>query len=61
MYAMEKQKKGWIKMIGTLTTVFLSICCLSFAAYVLFIIISGLILLIIKVKELIKEWYNKRK
>ena len=46
-------------MIETLTTIFLSICCLSFVAYVLFVIASGLILLAIKIKEFIKEWRNK--
>ena len=56
---MEKQKKGWIKMIETLITIFLSICCLSFAVYVLFVAICCLILLIIKIKEFIKEWRNK--
>lgn len=46
-------------MFETLITIFLSICCLSFAAYVLFVAICCLILLIIKIKELIKEWRNK--
>lgn len=46
-------------MIKTLITIFLSICCLSFAAYVLFVIVGGLILFIIKIEQLVKEWYNK--
>jgi hypothetical protein len=46
-------------MIKTLTIIFLSICCLSFAVYVLFVAICCLMLLIIKIRELIKEWRNK--
>ena len=46
-------------MIETLITIFLSICCLSFAVYVLFVAICYLMLIIIKIKEFIKEWRNK--
>ena len=61
MYATEKQKKGWIKMAEKLLIIFLSICCLSFAAYVAFLIVACLLLIILKVEQIIKKWYNKRK
>ena len=48
-------------MTKTLTIIFLSICCLSFAAYISLLIVGGLILFILKVKQLIKRLYNKRK
>lgn len=63
MYATEKQKKGWIEMIKTLITVYLPICCLIFAvylfAYVFLLIVGDLVLLIIKIKQFIKERRNK--
>jgi hypothetical protein len=59
MYAMEKQKKGWIKMIITLAF----ISCLIFVAYIFIyislLIVADLILFIIKIEQLVKEWYNK--
>ena len=58
---MEKQKKGWIKMAKTLIAIFFICCRWSFVAYISLLIVGGLILLIVKVKQLIKEWCNKRK
>lgn len=48
-------------MTKTLTIIFLSICCLSFAAYIVLLIVGGLIFLFLKVEQLIKKLYNKRK
>lgn len=59
MCVMEKQKKGWNKMAKTLIIIFLSLCCLSFVAYISLLIVGGLILLILKVGQLIEEWRNK--
>lgn len=61
MCVMEKQKKGWNKMAKTLIIIFLSLCCLSFVAYVSLLTVGALILLILKVEQLIKRLYNKRK
>lgn len=59
MYATEKQKKGWIEMVEKLFIIFLSICCLSFVAYVAFLIVACLILIAIKVEQFIERAYKK--
>lgn len=50
-------------MIKTLITVYLPICCLIFAGYlfvyIFLLIVGDLVLLIIKIKQFIKEWCNK--
>lgn len=58
---MEKQKKGWNKMAKTLIIIFLLLCWLSFAAYISLLIVGGIMFLILKVEQFIKELYNKRK
>lgn len=48
-------------MAKTLITIFFIGCRWSFVAYVSLIIVGCSISLIIKAKQLIKEWRNKRK
>lgn len=59
MYAMEKQKKGWIKMAEKLLIIFLSLCCLSFVAYIAFLVVACLLLIILKAEQIIRKVYKK--
>lgn len=46
-------------MVEALIIIFLSLCCLISVAYVSLLIVGGLILLILKVGQFIKEWRDK--